>query len=57
MICHRCRSTFTGEHSWLRVERGVVLPDGQVAHADRNYCCPEHWAADLTAPTKETSAP
>jgi hypothetical protein len=57
VICHRCRRDFTGEHSWLRVERGVVLPDGQVAHADRNYCCPEHWAADLTAPTKETSAP
>lgn len=57
MICHRCRSTFTGEHSWLRVERGVVLPGGQVVDADRNYCCPEHWAADLEATTQETAAP
>lgn len=56
MICHRCRRTFTNEAGWLRVERGVRLPDGQVADADRNYCCPEHWAAALTAPTQETTA-
>ena len=55
MICHRCRRDFTGEHPCI--ERGVVLPDGTAVDADRNYCCPEHWAADLTAPTKETSAP
>lgn len=57
MICHRCRRDFTGEHSWLRVERGVVLPDGTAVDADRNYCSGACLSDDLTAPTKETSAP
>lgn len=57
MTCHRCRHTFTNETGWLRVERGVALPDGTTAATDRNYCCPECWAADLTAPTtQETTA-
>ena len=57
MRCHRCRRTFTGERSWLRVERGVVLADGTTATADQNYCSPACWAADLETPTQETTAP
>lgn len=57
MTCHHCRRTFTNDHSWLRVERGVTLADGTRITADRNYCGPSCWAADLTATTQETTAP
>jgi hypothetical protein len=55
VICHRCRRDFTGEHPCI--ERGVVLPDGTAVDADRNYCSGTCLSDDLTAPTKETSAP
>jgi len=48
VICHHCRTHFDGTHGWLRVERGVRLPDGTTVAADRNYCTPAHWAADLS---------
>ena len=46
--CHHCRRQLPASHPWLRIERGVVLPDGQTIPADRNYCCPACWAAATT---------
>lgn len=46
MICATCRRPFDGTRTWMRVERGVTLPDGRRIAADRNYCTPACWAAD-----------
>ena len=42
MICANvlCKRSFTREHSWHRIERGVTLFAGTVPR-DLDYCCIE----------------
>lgn len=51
--CHRCRRVLPASHPWLRIERGAGPPAIAATDADRNYCSPACWAADLTDPTPQ----